>query len=191
MALSIVARHHVPPARSGERGSALVVTLLALLILSVVGIALAYVTQNEALLGSNERTIERVFYAADSGIAVGTARVLWHNDHAATTFSYDETRAVSGADLIQLHDQVSVTRVLPIADSPCDLCQINNGAAYFRIQHALTSTALRTGTTGDQDPDDAVPLAQSRVSVVLGIQPWQRSPAALASSAEELAQVKF
>ncbi|HKI85589.1 MAG TPA: hypothetical protein VKA53_02475, partial [Thermoanaerobaculia bacterium] len=47
-----------------QEGSAYIVALLALLVLSIVGLALALITQTEQEAGSNERSINRVFYSA-------------------------------------------------------------------------------------------------------------------------------
>ena len=69
----------VPPAGRRHRpavGSAYLVTLLALVVLTMLALSLSVVTQSEMLIGSNERTIQRVFYAADSGISIATANAL-------------------------------------------------------------------------------------------------------------------
>lgn len=52
----------------GERGAALVVAILVLAILTVIGIALMLITSTEARIAANEWSINRAFYATDSGI---------------------------------------------------------------------------------------------------------------------------
>ena len=64
----------IPRTHQREAGSVYVIALLVLLILTIVGLALSLVTQTERLLGANDRITQRVFYAADSGTAVSTAR---------------------------------------------------------------------------------------------------------------------
>ena len=54
--------------RPSETGSAYIVTLLALVVLTILALALAMVTQTEVQVGANEKTINRTFYAADSGL---------------------------------------------------------------------------------------------------------------------------
>ena len=53
-----------------EEGSSYVIALLALFVLTILGLALVVLTQNEVQIGANERTINRVFYAAEAGAAV-------------------------------------------------------------------------------------------------------------------------
>lgn len=54
--------------RPGERGAALVIAILVLAILTVIGIALMLVTSTESRIAANEWSVNRAFYAADSGI---------------------------------------------------------------------------------------------------------------------------
>ncbi len=51
-----------------ERGAALVIAILALAILTAIGIALMLVTSTEARVAANEWSINRAFYGSDSGI---------------------------------------------------------------------------------------------------------------------------
>ena len=53
---------------SSERGVALVLAILLLLILTVIGIALMFATSIENTLAGTETKISKIFYAADSGI---------------------------------------------------------------------------------------------------------------------------
>jgi hypothetical protein len=57
--------------QSGERGAALVIAILVLAILTVIGIALMLVTSTESRIAANEWSINRAFYASDSGIRWG------------------------------------------------------------------------------------------------------------------------
>ena len=52
----------------GQRGAALVVAILVLAILTVIGIALMLITSTESRIAANEWSINRAFYATDSGI---------------------------------------------------------------------------------------------------------------------------
>jgi Tfp pilus assembly protein PilX len=58
--------------RRGEAGSAYLVAILALVVLTIAGLSLALITQTETQIGANEKMVERAFYAADSGIAIST-----------------------------------------------------------------------------------------------------------------------
>ena len=54
--------------RNPSRGAALVIAILALAILTVIGIALMLITSTESKIAANEWSLNRAFYAADAGI---------------------------------------------------------------------------------------------------------------------------
>jgi hypothetical protein len=62
-------------ARRRERGAALVIAILVLAILTVIGIALMLVTSTESRIAANEWSLNRAFYASDSGIRWGTVQM--------------------------------------------------------------------------------------------------------------------
>ncbi len=62
--------------RRGERGAALVIAILVLAILTVIGIALMLVTSTESRIAANEWSINRAFYASDSGIRWTTVQLV-------------------------------------------------------------------------------------------------------------------
>ncbi|MEE8138964.1 MAG: pilus assembly PilX N-terminal domain-containing protein [Thermoanaerobaculia bacterium] len=172
-----------------QAGSAYIVTLLALVVLTIVGLSLSLITQSEMLIGSNERTIQRIFYAADSGLSESTARALVNADHASRTLELDE---IYGNPLLALGYRIEVSPFYPILDSPCNLCEINNRGTYsdeaFRkVNHAATATATRIG-----GPDESI-LAQKTVSAMVEVQPWRWSPEAVLSLDDptELEKIKF
>lgn len=171
-----------PRSRRSESGSAYIIALLVLVILTILGLALTLVTQTEVSLGANERTINRTFYAADSGVAVGVAKVLVSDDHTSQMFKMNTDT------LPTFEDQVTVTPMLPILDSPCNLCQINSGSDFYNITHAINTQAVRVGKSGSDD----LPLAQKRVALMVGLQPWQHSASSLGSvTAADLAKISF
>lgn len=174
------------PCRPDEAGSAYLIVLLALVVLTILGLALALMTQSEMQLGANERLVQRVFYAADSGIGEATARVLVTHDHEPKTLLLKDPGSLAG---LTLGNRVEVSRFLPILDGPCDLCQINQGSDFSKINHAVTATATRTGASG-ADPE--VALARKTLAVMIEIQPWQLSiPAVNADDLSELERIKF
>ena len=61
--------------RKGERGAALVIAILVLAILTVIGIALMLVTSTESRIAANEWSVNRAFYASDSGIRWATVQL--------------------------------------------------------------------------------------------------------------------
>ena len=71
---------------TAQEGSAYLFTLLSLVVLTVVGLSVSFVTSTETVLAANERTIQESFYSADSGMALATAKGLWRNNQDPLTF---------------------------------------------------------------------------------------------------------
>jgi hypothetical protein len=63
----------------GERGVALLIAIFALLLISVVAIALIVSTGTDSALASNYRTSTGAYYAALAGLEEGRGRLLWKN----------------------------------------------------------------------------------------------------------------
>jgi len=61
--------------REKERGAALVIAILVLAILTVIGIALMLITSTESRIAANEWSVNRGFYASDSGIRFGATQL--------------------------------------------------------------------------------------------------------------------
>lgn len=63
------------PSPLRERGAALVVAIVSLAILTVIGIALMFVTSTESLIAANEWAINRAYYASDGGVRWASAQL--------------------------------------------------------------------------------------------------------------------
>jgi len=164
-----------------ESGSAYLVTLLILVVLTIIGLSLTLVTQTEMQIGANERSIQRVFYVSDAGIAVSTARALIAADYSPLAFSIDEATSPIG---VGFRGEVGVSPFHPINYGTCNLCSINQGSNFYQINHALTSTGTRTG--------DGRQLAAKIISVMVEVQPWELSQQALLLIGNpDLEQIKF
>jgi Tfp pilus assembly protein PilX len=153
--------------RRGERGSAYVAVLLALVVLTIIGLSLVMVTQTEVQLGANERTITRTLYGADSGIQISVVRhLLLPNDDA---FTFIQNRAQLGG--VQIAERVQTSQFKPISTANCDWCPANeNGDKYVTVNNTVTSTGQRVSWSGTGlPPTDAKVLAQSQVTVMLRI----------------------
>ena len=173
-----------------EEGSAYMVTLMVMLVLSIVGLSLTMISRTELMLSSNERTTERIFYAADSGIALAAAQILYKQRTDPSNVRVADPRLQhDGTESVKLQDSVEISRSIPILDMPCDLCQVNSGETkFYVINHAVTSVGTREGlaTQGGEQ----VPIAQATVSAMLLVQPWMRSTASLPTSGKELEAVR-
>jgi type IV pilus assembly PilX-like protein len=178
-----------------EEGSAYLIVLLVLVVLTILGLSLVLITNSEMEIGANERSIQRVFYEADSGVAIGTARVLVANEHRGVTMDLDEPGAPFGYDpgsALTFKSRIELAPVVPLTDAPCNLCEINNAGtynerAYKRINNIVTSKATRI------TKDDATTLSQKVLSSVIEVQPWKSSPEDYAAIVDpaELAKIKF
>jgi Tfp pilus assembly protein PilX len=139
----------LPSPRHGEQGSAYIVVLLALVVLTIIGLSLVMVTQTEVQLGSNERTISRTFFAADSGMDVATARHLLENDDRSLTFIQN----ASGLGGQNIADQVQLSKITVLSTAPCDFCPVNaNGQQYVNANTSVSATARRVGWNGSAPP---------------------------------------
>ncbi len=155
-----------------ESGSVYLLSILVLLMLTIVGLAVTLTTQSEAQIGENERLLKRSFYAANAGIAISTAKALVVPD--LRSIRLDMAEDTNSPDL-NIRNRVVMSPFTPVQDGPCNLCQVNQDSPFFKINHAVSATSTRIGWTGDPDdpPDQPVPLAQKRLSVMVSFQPWR------------------
>jgi Tfp pilus assembly protein PilX len=187
--------HRPHPAR-GEAGSAYIVVLLVLVILAIFGIALSLITQTESQVGSNERTLNRVFYAADAGIELAIARAVVTAAHEPQTFFYTDSGQALVMGKLEMGTEVAVSAFHPIQVTACHLCEVNNigtyaDKAFYKVNHAVTSRATRYATLNAGGTK--TPIAQKTVSAMIEIQPFRASVSSLASSTdpEKLKEIKF
>jgi Tfp pilus assembly protein PilX len=165
------------------------IVLLALVVLTVLALSVAFITEMELQIGGNERVVNRVFYAAESGIAAATARALATADYKAHVYVLTDPGSVTS---LGFKETVDVSPVLPILDAPCNLCEINDSGtysekAYRKVNHAVTATATRTaGTSTDV-------LGKKTLTAMIEVQPWKLSPEAFLALDDpvQLAKIKF
>jgi len=172
-----------------ERGSAYLVTLFALIVLTMVGLSVSLITQSEMQIGANERVSNRVFYAADTGVSLATARALVSADYTSQTYVLQDPMPRS---TVAMEHSIAISPFYPLLNSPCNLCQINNAGQYgakvlYKTNHGVTSQATRQGGASD------TPIAFRSVSTMIEVQPWDPpSEAFLAlNNPEELKKLKF
>lgn len=67
---------HRTQASGAQCGSVFIVALLALVLLTVIGLSLALVTETEMLLGGNEQVITETFYASETGVSVAIGQSM-------------------------------------------------------------------------------------------------------------------
>lgn len=177
-------RDSVTGGRAGnEEGSAYIVALVVLFIVTLLGLSLTLVTQTELQIGSNERTLTRVFYGADTGISTAIARALVRRDHTAQVLNLTDTgedfagnTLIPGFEAGEAGTRVEVTPFYPILDVPCNLCEINNagtysGRDYRKVNHAVTAVAERFITV-DRGATRKT-IAEKALTTMIEVQPWR------------------
>jgi hypothetical protein len=174
--------------RSSEAGSAYVITLLALVVLTILALSLALVTQTEVQVGANEKTVNRTFYAADSGLGISVAEILANHDYGGKTVILNKVSVGAGTNVA---DRVTISPVVQINQYPCNWCPQNQGGQQFFVTtYAVSSSAQRIawGDSGDP-PADAKVLGQKTVRGMIEVQPWKPQTDAVTTDPAALAQV--
>ena len=166
-----------PAAKAREAGSAYIAVLLVLVVLTILGLALTLITQTEMQVGSNERTVSRVFYAADSGIEAATAQVLVTKDFTPRTYLFTDSGLQLVTGKLQFGTQVALSDFQKLQETPCNLCEINQAGTYSARDFAKTtyyveSAAQRFGTSDANTTRQ--PLAQKTVSAMFELQPFDK-----------------
>lgn len=174
--------------RRAERGSAYILALLVLVILTLIGLSLAVMTSTELQLGASERVLQRVFYSADWGMDASAARALAMADYSAKEYTVPES---DNFGAFNFRSEVDVSAFFPILASACNLCEINNVGQYgeknyYQVTHAVSSSADRVGGVDTS-------TAEKTLASMLDVQPWELVPQALfpIQDPAELAKVKF
>lgn len=124
---------------SQESGSAYILVLMVLLVLTLLGLVLAFITQSEVEVGANERTVNRVFYGAEAGVTAAVTNLLIANDRSAQDLRFmDPGSATMGTHVV-------IPAMVEVNTGPCNLCEINQGSDYQAITHDVVVTATRFG----------------------------------------------
>ena len=156
------------PGQRGERGSAYLITLFVMVVLTIIGLSLTLVTQIEIQLGSAERTIERTYYAAESGLQFSIARALADGNFAAATQERRRSELEAG-QLVEIRERVQSSPLLCLGTSPCNLCSINQGAEYSRRSLAVAVNATRFAGSGT----DEVALGRKSLASGVDVEPFE------------------
>jgi|GEM_PF-563631 len=195
----------LPCSRKADRetGSAYVVVLVVLFIVTLLGLSLSLVTQTEFQIGANERTVTRVFYAADTGISSAIARALVRSEHSSQVLNLTDTgepfagnMLIPGFNAGEAGTRVEVSPFYLIQGGACNLCEINNSGTYSdrgyeRANHAVTAVAQRFITT-DQGVTRKV-IAERALTTMIELQPWKPPLTSLDAidQTTELEKIKF
>ncbi|HXO21704.1 MAG TPA: pilus assembly PilX N-terminal domain-containing protein [Thermoanaerobaculia bacterium] len=141
--------------RSRERGSAYMAVLLALVVLTILGLSLVLITQTEVQVGANERTVNQTFYAADAGLNVAATIVgTPPPDYTPVTFKLNQVDPGSSSSQNHVADVVTAVAV-PVNLVKCYGCSMNQGGSQggpagqlWNRVNLVTATADRVAWSG-------------------------------------------
>jgi hypothetical protein len=184
-----------PAPAPAEAGSAYIITLMALVVLTILALALALVTQTEVQVGANERTVNRTFYAADSGLGIAAAEALSSGRYTGMTVILNKVSVGLGASTSNVADKVTITQLVPILTVRCDWCPANADGVpkFWKVNHIVNATSQRVAWSGSGDPPaNATLLGQKTLSAMFEFQPWPTPPVeSIPTDPTVLAQIKF
>jgi type II secretory pathway component PulK len=169
----------------GERGSAYLIALMVLFVLTTLGLSLSIVTQTEILAGAQERVIERTFYAADSGIELSIARALADGNFGPVVHERSRSELEQG-QLMAIRERVQSSTFFCVDDTPCNLCSVNQGRSYARRNHLLAVNATRLA-----EGDTEVALGRKSLSSMVDVEPYQAVVDCLAEMPEATSGYRF
>ena len=158
--------------RKSERGSAYIISLMAMVVLMIIGLSLSVVTQTELQISNNAKAIETTFYSADSGVALGTAKALTRTGQNPFVFLMNQEDREQD---YHLANRVNVSPFLAIQAGACALCEINQGGNKKQVvNHAVSALSERVGWSGTGGPPATAEVVSRRsVSVMVELQPWE------------------
>ena len=183
----------------GERGSALLMVLLVMLLLMTMSLPLVFATQMEMTLGGTERVLTDNFYAAESGVHAALAGVLVTQDWRGEKFA-----SLSGSlgDDQFLGHRVETTRVQAVGPPqapPLTIANVGDND-FHSFSVVLTSVSQRVAwpsaepspiyEEGDEREGDVTVQAQTVQSVHYLLSPI-RSPTSPASLYDDSETVKI
>ncbi len=127
--------------RDSESGSVFIVALMVLVMLTVIGLSLALVTETEMLIGGNEQVINETFFVAETGMNVAISQLMVANNldsKCLATIAKEELDATRKLGLRTLGYSVDFTTLYPVAFDVAPYTRANEGrddklyAGFFR-----------------------------------------------------------
>jgi len=146
-----------------ERGSAYLFVLLALLVLTAIGLSLVVITQTEVQIGGAEKGASRALFGADAGLRIQLA---------LSRFGATKSRLIELGETVlgpaTLGETVEVSPFYPIYSGPCALCSVNIGEErYWAVDYVVNAESRRYELSEGSDAAQAI----KRLSAMYFIQP--------------------
>lgn len=152
-----------PATPAAERGSAYLFVLLALLVLTAIGLSLVVITQTEVQIGGAEKGASRALFGADAGLRIQLA---------LSRFGATKSRLIdlgqTALGPVTLGETVEVSPFYPIYSGPCALCSVNMGEErYWAIDYVVNAESRRFDLSAGSETAQAI----KRLSAMYFIQP--------------------
>ena len=162
--------HRESPRR--EHGSAYIAALLVLVLLTIFGMSLVLITSTERQIGTNQRTVSRIFYGADSGVAIALATLLVNNDTEPVMLEISRANVLGG----QVREEVETSRIEVVGTDNLDMTEINNPLKFKRVNHRFNTTSRRLlGAPNNFDTEtgraELRVVAQKQLSMMVEVLP--------------------
>ena len=151
------------PGRS-ERGAALLLAIIAITILSILGIALMLSTTTEIQISGNESFVNKAFYAADSGIEWAAAQIKVNPSFTASGGGGFFTVPVHSPIMNEI--TVIVPQPIPVGRAPV---QGSAFGQWWEKFYEVQSTATITNPNNTQDIANKVIVSDISVQPVQDI----------------------
>lgn len=160
-------RTNKPPA--GERGVALFVAILLLLVVTVMGLALLFTASIEQTLSGTETRISKIFYAADSGVEYAAAMLNSTLSYQGGPMPVGVSSHYPGGVAADMNVTIAPPILLGYSILPGDQLQ-SAGKGYGTAQivenvYALTSTARSTKIEASKTIDADIGVYPKLLSV--------------------------
>jgi hypothetical protein len=124
---------------SREVGSALLIAIFALLLISVVGIALLISTGTDSALAGNYRTSTSAYYASVAGLEEARGRLLWKNPaYVNRTNAYGTLFSPQGTPSFAVNDVLYILNPNPITGETVD--PLNAASPYADQEYGTEFT---------------------------------------------------
>ncbi len=151
--------------RLKERGSMFLVALIALSVLTLIGLSLAMVTETEMIMGANEWVVTETHFAAEAGINVAMAQLLVSADPSPVDFVVPSYFGrLDGRNQIGFEIKSSGSLDVDRGDLPYSKANLNAGD---NPQFAYSYTTVRSQRTAWSQGKD-VPDCNDTQEKILG-----------------------
>ncbi len=130
--------------RSAERGFALVLAILSLMLLTFLGLTLATTTSTELQIATNYRWSQQALYNAEAGLEA--ARIVLSNVADDTVYWQNELPTLRGGTWLKYAEPPPADPVVAMRDFDKSLCDDRAGIGYGRVLNDGVTTYENVAT---------------------------------------------